>query len=77
MATMTRQASAITTGVFSARSSSPKVRSPNRTATSASEPTTSTPVIEMAQPPIQPSHGPIDRVTQENVVPQSGSAWLR
>ena len=28
----------------------------------------------IAQPPIQPAHGPIARVTQENVVPQSGSA---
>ena len=28
----------------------------------------------IAQPPIQPSEGPIARVTQENVVPQSGSA---
>ena len=30
-----------------------------------------------AQPAIQPSHGPIARVTHENVVPQSGSALLR
>ena len=28
----------------------------------------------IAQPPIQPAHGPIARVTHENVVPQSGSA---
>ena len=35
------------------------------------------PVIAIAQPPIQPSHGPIARVTQENVVPQSWSALLR
>jgi hypothetical protein len=28
----------------------------------------------IAQPPIQPAHGPIARVTQANVVPQSGSA---
>ena len=28
----------------------------------------------IAQPPSQPSDGPIARVTQENVVPQSGSA---
>ena len=44
---------------------------------SASEPVTSTPVIAMAQPPIHPSHGPIARVTQENVVPQSWSTRLR
>ena len=28
----------------------------------------------IAQPPIHPAHGPIARVTHENVVPQSGSA---
>ena len=28
----------------------------------------------IAQPPIQPSDGPMPRVTHENVVPQSGSA---
>ena len=28
----------------------------------------------IAQPPIQPAHGPIALVTQANVVPQSGSA---
>ena len=28
----------------------------------------------IAQPPIQPAHGPIARVTHANVVPQSGSA---
>ncbi len=32
------------------------------------------PVVQIAQPPIQPHHGPIARVTQENVVPQSWSA---
>ena len=46
------------------------------TPTLASEPTIRTPVIAMAQPPIQPNHGPIARVTQENVVPQSGSTRL-
>ena len=29
------------------------------------------------QPPIQPAHGPIARVTQLNVVPQSWSTLLR
>ena len=48
----------------------------NRTPTSASDPSTRTPVIVIAQPPIHPAHGPIARVTQENVVPQSGSARL-
>ena len=43
-------------------------------ATSASEPITSTPVVKTAQPPIQPRVGPMARVTQENVVPQSWSA---
>ena len=42
--------------------------------TSASEPITNTPVVKTAQPPIQPSLGPIALVTQENVVPQSWSA---
>jgi hypothetical protein len=28
----------------------------------------------IAQPPSHPAHGPIARVTQVNVVPQSGSA---
>jgi hypothetical protein len=63
--------------VFSVRPSRPTVNSPNRTAVSANEPTTSTPVMAIAQPPIQPNHGPIARVTQENVVPQSWSALLR
>ncbi len=31
----------------------------------------------IAQPPIQPAHGPIALPTQENVVPQSGSARFR
>ena len=66
-----------TSAVFSVSESSPNVSSPNRTAVSASDPTTSTPVIEIAQPPIQPNHGPMARVTQENVVPQSWSALLR
>lgn len=47
------------------------------TPTLASDPTTSTPVMPMAQPPNQPSHGPIARVTQEKVVPQSESTRLR
>ena len=31
-------------------------------------------MVQTAQPPIQPGHGPSARVTQENVVPASGSA---
>ena len=77
MAMITSTARTITTGVLPARSSSPKARRPNRTATSASDPTTSTPVIEIAHPPIHPNHGPIARVTHENVVPQSGSTPFR
>ena len=38
---------------------------------------TSTPVMVIAHPPIQPNHGPRARVTQLNVVPQSGSTRLR
>ena len=33
--------------------------------------------MKMPHPPIQPDFGPIALVTQENVVPQSGSARLR
>ena len=50
---------------------------PKLTPTSASEPMTSTPVIAIAQPPSQPAQGPIARVTQEKVVPQSWSTLLR
>ena len=32
------------------------------------------PVTQIAQPVIQPDCGPIERVTQEKLVPQSGSA---
>ena len=66
-----------TIAVFSVRPSRPTVSSPNRTAVSASEPTTSTPVIAIVQPPIRPNHGPSARVTHGNVVPQSWSAWFR
>ena len=77
MARTTTTTSGITTALLPARSSSPIASRLNRTAMSASEPTTSTPVIAIAQPPIQPSQGPIARLTQEKVVPQSWSALLR
>ncbi len=48
-----------------------------KTATSASEPITRMPVMQTAQPAIQPACGPIARVTQAKVVPQSWSARLR
>ena len=67
----------VTAALDSASPSSPKVRKPNCTPTSASEPITRTPVIVMAHPPSQPNHGPMARVTHENVVPQSWSALLR
>ena len=70
-------ASGIRTQALSAAASAPKVRSEKLTPTSANDPTTRTPVIAMAQPPIQPNHGPIARVTQLNVVPQSASTRLR
>ena len=41
--------------------------------TSASEPITRIPVVQIAQPPIHPAYGPSALVTQENVVPQSVS----
>ncbi len=47
-----------------------------RTATSASDPMTRIPVMHTAQPAIQPVLGPMARVTQEKVVPQSWSALL-
>ena len=70
-------ASGIRTHALSAASSRPKVSSVKLTPTSASDPITSTPVIVIAQPPIQPNHGPIARVTQLNVVPQSWSTRFR
>ncbi len=77
ISTMSATVSPITTGVDPVQLSSPTASSVNRTPTSAREPSTRTPVIVIAQPPIQPADGPIARVTQENVVPQSGSARLR
>src|SRR5664279_5417299 len=62
---------------LSARSSAPMASRKYLTPTSASDPTTSTPVMPIAHPAIQPNHGPIARVTQENVVPQSESTRLR
>ena len=38
---------------------------------------TITSATKIAQPFIQPTHGPNARVVQANVVPQSGSARLR
>ena len=77
IARTTTTVSGITTAMSAAASSSPNVSRVNRTAVSASEPTTSTPVMAIAQPPIQPNHGPMARLTHENVVPQSWSARLR
>ena len=77
IARTTTTTSGITMALLDAASSSPNASRLNRTAVSASEPVTSTPVIAIAQPPIQPTQGPIARVTQENVVPQSWSALLR
>ena len=45
----------------------------NSAETSASEPMTRIPVVQIAQPPRKPAYGPIARVTQEKVVPQSVS----
>ena len=70
-------ASGIRIHALSAAASAPTISSVKLTPTSASDPITSTPVIAIAQPPIQPSHGPIARVTQLNVVPQSRSTRLR
>ncbi len=75
--TITSTVSACRTRVSSARASRPTASSPKFTATSASEPTTRTPVIVIAQPPSQPAVGPSARVTHEKVVPQSGSARFR
>ncbi len=62
---------------LAAQSSSPRASSPKLTATSASEPMTSTPVMAIAQPPSQPAQGPMARVTHEKVVPQSWSTLFR
>ncbi len=62
---------------LAAQLSRPAASRPKLTATSASEPMTRTPVIVIAQPPSQPAQGPMARVTQENVVPQSWSTLLR
>ena len=61
-------------GFDPAAASQPKKTYVYRAPTSASEPTTRMPVTQTAQPPIQPGNGPSARVTQENVVPASGSA---
>lgn len=75
--TITSTVSACRISVFPAQPSRPTASRPNSTATSASEPTTRTPVMVIAQPPSQPVVGPSARVTQEKVVPQSGSARFR
>jgi hypothetical protein len=80
MAVITRMSSTVSSrrrASLSTQLSRPKASSAKVTATSASDPTTSTPVIVMAQPPSHPAHGPMARVTQENVVPQSWSTLLR
>ncbi len=79
-AVITRMSSTVSdwrTNAFSTQPSRPTASSPKLTATSASEPTTRTPVIAMAQPPSQPAQGPIARVTHEKVVPQSWSTLFR
>ena len=77
MTRISTMASGIRTQGFSAASSSPTAIRLKLTPTSASDPTTSTPVIAIAQPPSHPNHGPIARVTQLKVVPQSWSTRLR
>ncbi len=74
---ISRMASGIRIHALSAAPSAPTISRLKLTPTSASEPITSTPVIVIAQPPIQPIHGPMARVTQLNVVPQSWSTRLR
>ena len=74
---ISRIASGIRIQALSAQLSAPNISRLKLTPTSASEPITSTPVMVMAQPPIQPSQGPMARVTQLNVVPQSWSTRLR
>ena len=74
MTTMIATARIMTAVFEAARSSQPKSSYVYRAPTSASEPTTRMPVVITAQPPSQPSHGPMERVTHENVVPASWSA---
>ncbi len=63
-----------TAGFDAAAESHPTSRYRYRAPTSARDPTTRIPVVVIAHPPIQPAYGPIALVTQENVVPASGSA---
>ncbi|CAM5668169.1 hypothetical protein SMICM304S_04005 [Streptomyces microflavus] len=60
-----RTVSSWRTKSFSTQPSRPTASRVKLTATSASEPTTRTPVMVIAQPPSHPAHGPIARVTQE------------
>ena len=65
---------AVTATVLAAALSQPKSRNEYRPAICARFAMTMTSATMIAQPPIQPHHGPIAFVTQANVVPQSGSA---
>jgi len=62
---------------LAASESKPKVKSPYLIAVSAKDPSTNTPAAAIVHPPKNPDLGPMARVTQENVVPQSGSRRFR
>src|SRR6476659_6803660 len=65
---------AVTAAVESAALCQPTSRNEYSPAICARFAITMTSATTIAQPPIQPSGGPIARVTHENVFPQSGSA---
>ena len=68
---------AVTANVDAAADCQPTSRNEYRPAIWARLAITITSATMIAQPPSQPADGPIALVTQENVVPQSGSARLR
>jgi hypothetical protein len=77
VSTMIATARTITAAFDSAADSQPTRRYEYRAPTSASDPITRIPVVQIAQPPSQPAAGPSARVTQLNVVPASWSALFR
>src|SRR6476646_7893324 len=74
MTTIHTTPTAVTAAVESAALCHPTSRNEYSPAICARLAITITSATTIAQPPIQPSDGPIARVTHENVVPQSGSA---
>jgi hypothetical protein len=74
---MNRQPATVTQKTFSARPSALNSRKVYLPAIRARLAMTMMSATIMPQPPIQPACGPMARVTQAKVVPQSGSARFR